>query len=185
MPYSYQLFSKQLLQKRTKQNLTMQELAERAGVSKSMISKIEKQQVYPSIKTASKLAEALQCTLADLFLMESKGNVIHYPASKQFEIDDDGYFRRFMSPSVEKACVEVFHERLIQNASTSNELHQSDEKYIVALEEGLTLIAEGKSYDLKLGDSVHVAQKVSHQITNTLDKEVSFITIIHHKHEML
>lgn len=163
----------------------MQELAERAGVSKSMISKIEKQQVYPSIKTASKLAEALQCSLVDLFLMEGKGNVIHYPANKQFEINDDGYFRRFMSPSVEKSCVEIFHERLIQNASTSNELHISDDKYIVALEEGLSLTAEGKSYHLKTGDSVHVAQKVNHQVTNTLDKEVSFITIIHHKHEML
>ena len=163
----------------------MQDLAERAGVSKSIISKIEKQQVYPSIKTASKLAEALQCSLADLFLMESKGNVIHYPANKQFEINDDGYFRRFMSPSLEKSCVEVFHERLIQNASTSNELHINDDKYIVALEEGLSLTAEGKSYRLKVGDSVHIVKNVDHQIINTLDKEVAFITIIHHKHEML
>lgn len=48
-----------LLELRNKQNLTQQELAERTGINRSDISRIEHGNANPSLKTMKRLAEAM------------------------------------------------------------------------------------------------------------------------------
>ncbi len=51
-------FAESLKNLRLKKNLSMQELADSAGVSKSMISKIERDTVQPTLDVAARLSKA-------------------------------------------------------------------------------------------------------------------------------
>jgi transcriptional regulator with XRE-family HTH domain len=51
---------------RINQNRTIQEISDRCGLSKSMISKIETNSVFPSVATLIKLAEALGTNVSSL-----------------------------------------------------------------------------------------------------------------------
>ncbi|MGN1305340.1 MAG: helix-turn-helix domain-containing protein [Oscillospiraceae bacterium] len=52
--------------KREEYDLEQQELAQRAGISKSMICAIEKGQRMPSLETVIAVAEALHCSIDEL-----------------------------------------------------------------------------------------------------------------------
>ncbi len=54
-------------------SLTLEALAERAGVSRAMISDIERDVKNPTIKVLSQIAEGLKCTVSSL-LGEQPGN---------------------------------------------------------------------------------------------------------------
>src|ERR1700742_4037347 len=53
---------------RTQRNWSLAELAERSGVSKAMISKIEREEVSPTAAILGRLAAAFEMTLAALLL---------------------------------------------------------------------------------------------------------------------
>jgi transcriptional regulator with XRE-family HTH domain len=55
-----------LLERRERALLTQQELADRAGISRTAISAIERLKAEPQFSTIRKLAQALDCEPADL-----------------------------------------------------------------------------------------------------------------------
>jgi PAS domain S-box-containing protein len=90
------LFGRNIAQRRVWLSITREELASRAGISLSMLAKIERDEVNPTIAIAGKLARALNTTISAL-LEESPeplhyfGNVRQYidslrTADEQFEI---------------------------------------------------------------------------------------------------
>ncbi|MCL1976424.1 MAG: isochorismatase family protein [Firmicutes bacterium] len=56
---------------RMAQNISVAELAQAAHVSKSLISQVERAEVYPSLKTLEKIASALKVNVGDFFQGES------------------------------------------------------------------------------------------------------------------
>ena len=52
---------------RKRLKLSQQELAIKTGLSRQAIIAIEKKRIVPSIRTGLLIAEALQCSLAELF----------------------------------------------------------------------------------------------------------------------
>jgi transcriptional regulator with XRE-family HTH domain len=70
-------FAKQLKTLRTQKNWSMQELSDSAGVSKSMICKIENEEVQPTIDVAARLAKALKVTISEMLHSTNEDEVIH------------------------------------------------------------------------------------------------------------
>ena len=63
----YREFGKRLKQLRLQANMSQEELAEWAGVSVATLSKLERGVVLPTLETATRIANALQLTLPELF----------------------------------------------------------------------------------------------------------------------
>ncbi|GCD12374.1 helix-turn-helix transcriptional regulator [Clostridium tagluense] len=59
--------------KRTSFNFTQEQLANIVGVTRLTIISIEKQKYEPSIGLAIKLANAFNCNVEDLFMLEGEG----------------------------------------------------------------------------------------------------------------
>src|ERR1700760_4126545 len=68
----YQIAQRVRLEREAR-NWSLAELAERSGVSKAMISKIEREEVTPTAATLPRLAAAFELTLAPLFLRAEGG----------------------------------------------------------------------------------------------------------------
>jgi transcriptional regulator with XRE-family HTH domain len=86
---------------RTRQELTLDELARRSGVSRSMISLIERAESSPTASVLDKLSASLGVTLASLFAAEERGDAEPVARRKdQVEWRDPatGYVRRNLSP---------------------------------------------------------------------------------------
>lgn len=76
---------------RRRAGMTLLGLAQRAGVSQGMLSKIENGQTSPSLSTLSALAEALGVPLSVLFSsLDESRDVSHVPAGEGLHIDRRG-----------------------------------------------------------------------------------------------
>ena len=78
-------------ERRTDRGLTITQLAERAGISKGMLSKIENGQTSPSLGTIAALAGALEVPVTALFRgLEEEHDAIFVPAGQGIDIEHQG-----------------------------------------------------------------------------------------------
>src|SRR5215210_6659782 len=82
-------------------NLTLDELAELSGVSRAMISKLERGEKNPTLVVAAKLAEGLDITLSTLAGMEEWREVIIVPRLYRIVMatPETGFERQLLSPN--------------------------------------------------------------------------------------
>src|ERR1700730_12856492 len=69
-------FASSLRELRKNRKATLQEMSVRAKVSRSMISKIERNEVQPSLNLAVRLANALRTTLPEMLRYDEYARVI-------------------------------------------------------------------------------------------------------------
>ena len=67
---------------RAQQHLSQRDLADRSGLSPSVISLIERGQRMPSIRTIRKLATALDCSLVELLSLERRADAPPDPSRR-------------------------------------------------------------------------------------------------------
>lgn|GEM_PF-1798293 len=177
---TYLLFSQHLKSKRHKLGLSLQSLSERSGVSKSLISKIERLEIQPSIKTASKIAEGLGISLSDMFRKRTHDLVIYHSVADQYMLSDGGeHTRKIVSPMTNDTCVEIFHDQLNGSSMIDGLYHTDASKFIMAMDDELSVIANETKYALKKGDCLYIADNVIHTIHNEGSNQASFITMVH------
>src|SRR5918912_204407 len=87
---------------RRERGLTLEELAQRSGVSRAMISKVERGEKNPTLMVAAKLAEGLGVTLSRLAGLEERREVIIVPRERRMIMRDPltGFERQLLSPNV-------------------------------------------------------------------------------------
>lgn len=177
---TYQLFRQHLKSKRKQLGLSLQLLSERSGVSKSLISKIERSEIQPSIKTASNIAEGLGISLADMFRVRVDEQVIFHPVAEQYMLNVGGpHTRKRLSPTTNDSCVEIFHDQLNPGSTIDAIFHADASKFILAMDDALSITANDIKYTLNKGDCLYIANNVAHKIDNESSKKTSFITMLH------
>lgn len=95
---------------RAKRGLTLDELANHSGVSRSMISLIERAESSPTASVLDRLAASLGITLASLFAEEERADA--NPVAKradqpEWRDPETGYIRRNLSPSALSSPIEL------------------------------------------------------------------------------
>lgn len=90
---------------------SLADLAERSGVSRSMLSKIERREASPTATVLIKIATALDMTLAELLTGPQSSPPRHLPRAAQPTWTDpaSGYLRRqvYLSPAMPLELVEI------------------------------------------------------------------------------
>ncbi len=94
------IIGQELHASRRKRQLSLEQLAELSGVSRSMISKIERGEAVPSTTVLAKLAEALGVTFSQLMSHPVEREILLIRASRQPVLRDEasGLTRRCLSP---------------------------------------------------------------------------------------
>src|SRR5215204_2069828 len=124
---------------RRRRGLTLEELAEISGVSRAMISKLERGEKNPTLVVAAKLAEGLGVTLSRLAGMEEHREVIIVPRERRMVMCDPetGFERQLLSPNAGGLGVE-FVKNKIPEGSTSGEFapHRNGVEEQIVVERG-------------------------------------------------
>ncbi|MCL4065812.1 helix-turn-helix domain-containing protein [Pseudomonas sp. GX19020] len=148
--------ARSLLQEREARNWSLAELADRAGVSKAAISKIERGLVSPTAGVLIRLAMAFDLTLAGLLLKaESRSWVQRNSDAPVWTDPQTGYSRKQIYCHPEHP-IEIVEVTLPKGQSVS----MPAESYlrirqVVTVREGWLRLTEGlHQHDLTTGDSI-------------------------------
>ena len=167
---------------RRSKGFTLEVLAERSGVSRAMISKIERGEKNPTLVVAAQIAEGFGITLSQLVGIEERREVIVVPKERRMVMRDPatGFERQLLSPTFGRKGVE-FIRNMVPEGSTSGEFppHKRGVVEYVVVERGsLKAILAEEEYLLEEGDAIYFEADVPHRFENAGDGECSYYLVI-------
>jgi transcriptional regulator with XRE-family HTH domain len=167
---------------RKKRRWTLEEMSAACGVSRSMLSDIERGRANPTLAVAFRISEAFGMPLGDL---------IHAPAgAQQVEViraDDrshhyrsDGDCRiRTLSPLRLEKAVEYYEIVLRPGGALRSAAHFDGARELLTVQQGSAQITSGKNAeDLGRGDSAYYRADVPHAIENTGKEEAVLFLVV-------
>ncbi|QYJ14506.1 HTH-type transcriptional regulator SutR [Rubrobacter xylanophilus DSM 9941] len=167
---------------RRERGLTLEGLAGRSGVSRAMISKVERGEKVPTLVVAARLAEGLGVSLSELAGERERREVVVVRRGERMVMRDPktGFERQLLSPGFGGRGVE-FIRNVVPEGSTSGEFppHRSGvEEYLVVERGRLRAVLGGVEYLLEEGDALYFAADVPHRFDNAGEGECSYYLVI-------
>jgi transcriptional regulator with XRE-family HTH domain len=154
---------------RMQRGLTLGALSARAGVSRSMVSAIERGAKAPTVLVLDRIATALNTSLARLMEPESRASVIMLRHGTQAVARaPSGWERRILSPVLPGVEFEFMRTTLGPGVDAGLFLpHAPGSREYVAIEKGsLLLTLNGVAYPLNAGDSIYYDGDCEHGFKN-------------------
>lgn len=155
---------------RGRRRLSLDDLAARAGVSRSMLSEVERGVKVPSVMVLHGIATGLDTTIARLLDEERQERVILLRAAAQRVVHDpSGWERRILSPVLPGIEFEFMRTTIPSGLNLgASPPHAPGSREYIAVERGaLDLTVAGVAYTLHAGDSIYYAADCLHAFANT------------------
>lgn len=174
-----------LAQLRAKRQLTLDELSRRAGVSKSMLSQIERNQANPTVAVVWRLAHALGVELSEL--LEGARPVavgiekVAAHATPSLASPDGLARLRILGP-IELAGQFEWYELIVQPGGVlASQAHEpGSREHLSVLSGSLVVEAGSDSQTLLLGETGRYATDQAHAIRNLgTELAVGLLVVIH------
>jgi transcriptional regulator with XRE-family HTH domain len=153
---------------RQARKVTLRQLAERAGVTESFLSQVERGVASPSIASVQRIARALDTSIAELFAAdETAGTVVRVHDRRKIVYQGLGAVDEFLTRGTD-GRLQVIYSTIQPGGGTGDEAytHDSDEEVVVVLEGSLDLWVGSEHYRLETGDAVTHSSRVPHRNTN-------------------
>ena len=146
-------------QLRKSAGLTLEQLANRSGVSRAMLSHVERNEKSPTLPVVVKIARGLDVSLSKLMgAQDDQGAVSILRRADRLTYKDPktGFERQILSPQHQGDGVEVLLHRIPpgQSSGSLSVYSSPTHKYLVIQEGQLTVVLEDGSHLLQAGDSM-------------------------------
>ena len=156
---------------RKKHSLTLDQLAAASGVSRSMLSQIERGQANPTLAVTYRIAQAFGITIGELVDQPWAASAIEVvrgdDASNLFRSDDECQIRTLSPLHMEKS-IEFYELRLQSGARLESAAHYEGTRELLTVTTGTATLLSGDSEThLAAGDSAHYRADLSHCISNS------------------
>jgi len=166
---------------RRERGWTLELLAERSGVSRAMISKLERGEKNPTLVVAARVAEGLGVSLSQLVGIEARREIVVVPKERRMVMRDPetGFERQLLSPSFGGEL--EFIRNVVPEGSTSGEFpphRRGVEEYVVVEKGRLRTILGSEEHVLEEGDAAYFEADVAHRFDNVGVGECSYYLVI-------
>lgn len=155
-----QRLAERLKAARQRRNLTLDGLAERAGVSRAMISRIERGESSPTAALLDRLCAGLGVTLSSLFHEErNAGPVARFDDQPIWLDPGSGYVRRNVSPPGTGSKIEIVEVTLPAGARVLLDAPRPSsrlDQQVWVLAGAIELTVGGTTHPLATGDCMHM-----------------------------
>ena len=171
-------------QQRKNQDMTTALLADSAGLSQGMLSKIETGQTSPSLATLSSLAEALAVPISSFFSASEKSRDVSYvPAGEGIQIDRRGsrahHIYQLLGHAVRGPLVmEPYLITLDSTSKTFDEFSHAGLEFIYMLQGRVDYRHAGSIFTLSPGDSLYFDALSPHGPAALLELPAVYLSII-------
>lgn len=170
-------------QLRTQAGLTLEDFAAQSGVSRAMLSKVERGEKSPTLAIIVRIAKGLNVSMSTLMGAEpdaAQVAVIRRANRLAFKDPETGFERHNLSPSHLDNDLEFLLHRIPAGAS-SGELPPykvATEKYLVVHEGELTVQTGEANYVLGTGDSFYFDVREPYRFTNAGGTPCAYYLVI-------
>lgn len=164
---------------RSERNLTLGQLAKISGVSKTMLSDIEKGDSNPTINTIWKIAGGLNIPYTRLMEEIESETMVVRKSSVAVQTDESEHYRiHCYFKNTPLRNFEFFQVELDAHSENETTGHlEKTQEYIYVVQGGLVLRTELEEYTLQAGDALVFDASVRHTYINRSDVMVSFIVL--------
>jgi XRE family transcriptional regulator, regulator of sulfur utilization len=171
---------------RLKRGLTLEDLSRAAGVSKSMLSQIEREKANPTIAVAWRLANALGIGIEELLSSEPpETEVIHILEPHETPTlpgHHAGYVLRILGPMELAGKYEWYELTLApEGALVSNSHDPGTTEYLTLLQGTLEVEVDGTRKKLKAGGTARYQADKNHAIRNVGKSEAKALLVVTHR----
>ncbi|MGH2406583.1 MAG: cupin domain-containing protein [Candidatus Limnocylindrales bacterium] len=151
--------------------LTLRQLAERAAVTESFLSQVERGVTSPSIATVQRIARALGLTIAQLFADESTRRLVRRGDRRRITYPGLDAVDEFLTAST-AGRLQVILSTIAPGGGTGEEAytHESDEEVVVVLDGSLEVWVGDEHYLLDEGDALTFPSRLPHRNVNPGDR---------------
>ncbi len=168
-----------IAQLRKAKSLTVTELACRANLSPSLISRIENYKVSPPLATIAQIAEALGASMQDLFKgeEESLSILFHRRDDKYETVQKNG--KTFLIPFYNNIyrLMEPVIFSVPSGLKPTPKMHHEGEEYMYILEGSINFVYGRDMYVLSQHESVYFKGMVPHATYNEFDCDAKVLGI--------
>jgi transcriptional regulator with XRE-family HTH domain len=167
---SHSHFCRRLKQLRAERSWSLDALANASGVSRSMISQVERNQANPTLAVAFRIARAFGMSLAELVeTPEAMSSVLVIRATDHeyhYRSDSDCQIRTLSPLHLEKD-VEFYEVQLKEGGALRSAPHFEGTREFLTVQKGkIRVESAGDMEELERGDSAHYRADVPHAIVN-------------------
>ena len=159
---------------------TLKTIADRAGVSESFLSQVERGRASASIASLRRIATALGVSVADLFEPDGppRPRVLRKDERPSLAFGILG--RKLLLTPRPLSHLEVFVGELDPGGSTGAEpyAHGDSEELFVVIAGTVQLELGGDVHDLEAGDSIDYRSSMTHRVTNVGEERAEVMWII-------
>lgn len=162
--------------------LTLDQLAVRSGVSRAMISRIERRQSSPTAAILGRLCAGLDITLSSLMAQIEDRSLVLLTAEAQpsWRDPETGFTRRAVSPAGSGSPVEIVHAELPPGARISYPALPADayDQHIVGIAGILTFASGDEHFSIGPEDCLHCALDRPHSFHNGTSKPCRYLVVL-------
>ncbi|SAL46045.1 DNA-binding protein [Caballeronia choica] len=174
----------QIQRLRNERKLTLDDLSRAAGVSKSMLSEIERDKANPTIAVAWRLTNALGISLDQLFAPQKQAEAIRVAGPHEIPTlsgDDGGYQLRVWGP-IELAGKFEWYELTLQagGALVSNAHEPGTHEHLTVLSGTIEVEASGSTKRVKAAETARYAADEPHAIRNVGRADAKALLVVIH-----
>lgn len=169
---------------RTERGWSLEQLASASGVSRSMLSEIEREKANPTLTVTYRIAQAFGLSLQDLIeAAETASSIQIIRASERAQVfrSDKQCQIRTLSPLNLEKEIEFYELRLRPGGELRSQPHYEGTREFLTVEQGSVRIESGKDAgEIGKGDSGTYRADVPHAIVNTgAGEAVVFLVVIY------
>ncbi len=170
---------------RTARGWSLESLANASGVSRSMLSQIEREQANPTLAVTLRIAQAFGMSLGDLVeiaavtsavaVIRAADRAFHYRSDKNIRI-------RTLSPLNLEKDVEFYEVQLQPGGALRSASHFEGTREFLTVERGTVRVESGNDSDtLNPGDSASYRADVAHAIVNAGKSEATLFLVVSYR----
>src|SRR5258706_4504909 len=168
---------------RKRRGWTLDQLSAACGVSRSMLSEIERGNANPTLAVAFRIAGAFSMSLGDLVdvpaaaarkidVIRADDRAYHYRTDNKIRI-------RTLSPLRLEKSVEYYELTLRPGGALTSSPHFEGARELLTVQQGAVRVtSDGETTDLARGDSAHYPADVPHAIKNTSAQDAVVFLVV-------
>ena len=157
-------------QLRAERGWSLEQLAAASGVSRSMLSQIEREEANPTLAVTLRIAQAFGMSLSDLIEMPGASSSVAVIRADDhaFHYRSDKFCRlRTLSPLKLEKDVEVYEVQLQPGGALRSEAHFAGTREFLTVQKGQVRVESAADHELlNPGDSASYRADVPHAIVN-------------------
>jgi transcriptional regulator with XRE-family HTH domain len=187
MPGTTSPLGSQIRVERARRGWSLDELAQRSGLSRGWIGRVERGSVMPTIRVVGQIADALGVTVTTL-LGDDSGAEEHGPPTPQAAVvrraqraalrfPGSQHFYEILTPNLRGQLQALHVEIPPGEPEPIDYFEHAGEELFYVLAGRVTLEFEDSSVELGLGDAITIASRHRHRLVNQGDATAVVLTV--------